>query len=761
MNISVLRWRWGWVGFLSLLFAGVFSFFGIYGTVFNQNPITDAQTGSVSICRSHFKSCVTTCGGLDNQICFDSCSEAYENCVKPTVCPPSCTLDMCINLHGEQCPEPPTSPCNAEQRDNCVADCTLQLTDGNGHLDVDEFEQCYHDCGTRNPACQHGELCDPVAQTAYNGCFELCKSIDPTSLEYEQCAKACSDSYPYCPHGGWNTSSSTTSTTSPSSTTSSSSTTGTPSSSSSVGTSSTTGPTGTSSTTTGGSSENFCKENYQNCNNICDNEHIIDGVYGSEHGTCANRCSDTYASCLSSTPPECKPQLESCTSMCETEYVHVPENCDALPKTDNPDTREIENAAYVQCQDRNLKNKEQMHLSKGKCIGACRNEFSQCVEPIRELPQRPDLGPNTCTPIKLGLGVIVPPNGDQKLTRANNDFARSAQIPNTGYLTDELLEQYGATSLFSDVSPYDTSYTPLATLNLQGVMRGYDDGSIRPDEVVTRAELFKVLLHSLEETVYHRCGSYYADIETGSWYEPFINRAHELGFLYPENNRANPASPVHLDEMLLIVSRAFGLESINAADNVSVSQDAMNSKNLLPIWLKNETTMNRWVTRRDLAEITYRYIQMTDTNSEKYAEELYMTIPDFGIYQLPIARSLISEPSSWLPATLNGGAYYQNTTPGHEGEFVLYGHAAFSDQPLDPALNIFNGVAEQMQPGQRIELEVDGILHIYEVNARQVVSGMDIDALANYHNVNNSSAVLFVCNSTPWERVILTLTRIE
>lgn len=68
-----------------------------------------------------------------------------------------------------------------------------------------------------------------------------------------------------------------------------------------------------------------------------------------------------------------------------------------------------------------------------------------------------------------------------------------------------------------------------------GIIRGYDDGTFRPDANITRAEALKILMRTSYLQFENTSSPTYKDIIT-PWQEPYIKSAELLGVLYPKTD---------------------------------------------------------------------------------------------------------------------------------------------------------------------------------------------------------------------------------
>jgi len=116
---------------------------------------------------------------------------------------------------------------------------------------------------------------------------------------------------------------------------------------------------------------------------------------------------------------------------------------------------------------------------------------------------------------------------------------------------------YAFAGTFEDVEgDYEEAINALAAL---GVVRGYEDGTFRPDNILTRAELAVLLVEALG----------YGDLVAGSssnfsdtqnhWSNGYVGLASGMGLVlgYPDGT-FKPDQPVSYDEAITMILRAVG-----------------------------------------------------------------------------------------------------------------------------------------------------------------------------------------------------------
>ena len=127
-------------------------------------------------------------------------------------------------------------------------------------------------------------------------------------------------------------------------------------------------------------------------------------------------------------------------------------------------------------------------------------------------------------------------------------------------LTDEARASLQSTdSGFSDVKPGDWYHTAVATMVQAGVITGYGDGTFRPNAPITRGEFAAIATRFLSDP-YSMDDPFY-DTE-GHWAEVYINRAYELGWISGYTGGAfRPDKSITRAEVSAIVNRMLEREA--------------------------------------------------------------------------------------------------------------------------------------------------------------------------------------------------------
>lgn len=120
-------------------------------------------------------------------------------------------------------------------------------------------------------------------------------------------------------------------------------------------------------------------------------------------------------------------------------------------------------------------------------------------------------------------------------------------------------------SQFPDVR-WDHPHAPaIQWIKDHGIVQGYEDGTFRPDETISRAEFTKILIKMVyDERAISSCTTTrkFPDIVVGSWEEIYICVAYESGLINGfEDGSFRPWAPVSLYEAYKILAGISGWEA--------------------------------------------------------------------------------------------------------------------------------------------------------------------------------------------------------
>ena len=165
-------------------------------------------------------------------------------------------------------------------------------------------------------------------------------------------------------------------------------------------------------------------------------------------------------------------------------------------------------------------------------------------------------------------------------------------------LTDEARDKFWTeTNSYSDVAETAWYNNAVSTLSRMGILGGYEDGTFRPNASITRAEFAKIAV-SFFEYKDISAENIFTDVAAGSWYENFVAVAAKLGLIEGyAGNVYRPNESITRAEACTIINRTLGR--------------APDADHLLP-----ESQMNTWPDNRPGV---WYYAQLQEaTNSHEY-----------------------------------------------------------------------------------------------------------------------------------------------
>ncbi len=203
------------------------------------------------------------------------------------------------------------------------------------------------------------------------------------------------------------------------------------------------------------------------------------------------------------------------------------------------------------------------------------------------------------------------------ITQGLNSFADS-QTPEV----PEVPEAQG----FSDVSEGDPYYMAITHLQEKGIIKGYEDGTYKPNNWINRAETLKILtlgsgIFKEEELGKISLDSKepFSDTPVDAWYMKYLYPALELGIIngYP-NGTFKPGNDINLAETLKIFFESidditYDIKEENLFDDTPLEEWFTKytayaaSKGLINIYPSNTVNPGQMMSRGYLAEIIYRF----------------------------------------------------------------------------------------------------------------------------------------------------------
>lgn len=114
---------------------------------------------------------------------------------------------------------------------------------------------------------------------------------------------------------------------------------------------------------------------------------------------------------------------------------------------------------------------------------------------------------------------------------------------------------------FSDLTETHRHYHSLSYLEWEGVIGGYSDGTVRPDNQINRAELVKILVEGLNKSTNSTHKNCFPDVKE-EWYARYVCYALDNDWIagYPDGT-FKPSQNVNKAEALKIIMNAFEVKT--------------------------------------------------------------------------------------------------------------------------------------------------------------------------------------------------------
>ena len=167
-------------------------------------------------------------------------------------------------------------------------------------------------------------------------------------------------------------------------------------------------------------------------------------------------------------------------------------------------------------------------------------------------------------------------------------------------LTDEARERFWCeTNDYSDVADGSWYNNAVSTLSNMGILGGYEDGTFRPNASITRAEFAKIAVSFFDWADIEAVNDF-VDVSDSAWYADYVAVAAEIGLIEGYGgNVFRPEAAITRAEACAIINRTLGR--------------APDAEHLLPV-----SQMNTWPDNSDTGVWYYAHIQEA-TNSHDYS----------------------------------------------------------------------------------------------------------------------------------------------
>ncbi|QQR84236.1 S-layer homology domain-containing protein [Candidatus Peregrinibacteria bacterium] len=182
----------------------------------------------------------------------------------------------------------------------------------------------------------------------------------------------------------------------------------------------------------------------------------------------------------------------------------------------------------------------------------------------------------------------------------------------------------GAFASFKDVGTSHPHYEAINFVQSEGIVKGYENGTYKPDRNVNRVELVKIIVEAVyEQKEIDGCNvdmlEAFTDVDRSAWYAPYLCMARKKGLIEGYSNGTfKPGNEINFVEMakILVSAYQFHIDQFSIDPWYMPFVMALDNRQAIPLQIENVASK---VTRGQLAEIIFRLnTERTDKPSHTY-----------------------------------------------------------------------------------------------------------------------------------------------
>jgi hypothetical protein len=306
---------------------------------------------------------------------------------------------------------------------------------------------------------------------------------------------------------------------------------------------------------------------------------------------------------------------------------------------------------------------------------------------------------------------------------------------------------YADQGSFNDIDEKNPFYHEIMTLTKEGVIKGYPDGTFKPNQPLTRSQIAKLFVRALHleiPTNAHEWSSSFTDVKQGTDLAGELAALVKAGILTNDSSLFKQNAPLTRDEMASWLVRAFELK---ADDSIPVTLTDL--KQIDPIHVENVKVLYQNSITTGKADGSYG--PLDTVNRGQFAAFMYRSIYQIQSIQNPNAIVLDISKTVTLPDTLD--VIYKN---GKAGKAKISWNADQYDLSIPGTYNLVGSIVGSSKKAYlsiKMELQPLTITSVKGINLKQIevefnhTRGSIVENQSYYTLVNSDNEKIRIIDS--------------
>jgi S-layer family protein len=171
---------------------------------------------------------------------------------------------------------------------------------------------------------------------------------------------------------------------------------------------------------------------------------------------------------------------------------------------------------------------------------------------------------------------------------------------------------------YSDVFSAQRYFQAIEFITEEGIVNGYDDGTYKPDGLLNRAELLKIIIEAEYEDEFEAYSnvSCFDDVDAGEWFTSYVCFAKDEGFVVGySDDTFRPTDEINLVEAVKIAMEVFGYEYMETEPWYKGPIDVAADGNFIPL---DFISFDQYMDRGEMADLITRVLKEESGEQSDY-----------------------------------------------------------------------------------------------------------------------------------------------